>query len=144
MPRFLAAAVIDPRYTGFGLLKQLDVRNDHALVHGLAHVVNRQQCHAYAHPSFHLDSPLRHWLRSAFHLRPILRSSNIDVHLAERQSMAKRNELRSLLGGLNSGNARGREDITFGDLVSRDQIERFPLEPNVSACNRSSFTERLR
>jgi len=58
--------------------------------------------------------------------------------------MAKRNELRSLLGGLNSGDARGREDIAFGDLISCDKIERFPLEPNLSACNGCSFTERLR
>src|SRR5215472_17818866 len=58
--------------------------------------------------------------------------------------MAKRNELRSLLGGLNSTNACGREHIAFGDLISCDQIERFPLEPNLSARNGSSFTERLR
>src|SRR5262249_52067026 len=58
--------------------------------------------------------------------------------------MAKRNELRSLLGGLNSGNARGREDIALGDLISRDQVERFRLEPNLSACDSPSFTKRLR
>src|SRR5262245_3742325 len=58
--------------------------------------------------------------------------------------MAKRNELRSLLSGLNSSNARGRKHIAFGDLISCDQIERFPLEPNLSACNGSSFTEWLR
>src|SRR5215469_13724500 len=57
--------------------------------------------------------------------------------------MAKRDELRSLLGGLNSGDARGREDIAFGDLISCDQIECSPLKPNFSACNGSSFTERL-
>jgi hypothetical protein len=49
-----------------------------------------------------------------------------------------------LLGGLNSGNARDREDIAFGDLISCDQIERFPLEPDFPARNGSSFTERLR
>ena len=58
--------------------------------------------------------------------------------------MAKRNELRSLLGGLNPGNACGREHIALGDLISCDQIERLPLEPNFPACNGSSFTERLR
>ena len=58
--------------------------------------------------------------------------------------MAKRNELASLLGGLNPGNARGREHIAFGDLISRDQIERFPLEPNPSGCNGSSLAQRLR
>jgi hypothetical protein len=58
--------------------------------------------------------------------------------------MAKRNELSSLLGGLDPGNACGREDIAFGDLISCYQIERFPLEPNLPACNGSSFTERLR
>jgi len=44
--------------------------------------------------------------------------------------MAKRNELRSFAWRLNSGNARGREHIAFGDLISCDQIERFPLEPD--------------
>jgi hypothetical protein len=34
--------------------------------------------------------------------------------------MAKRDELRGLLGGLNSGNARRREYIAFSDLISRD------------------------
>ena len=58
--------------------------------------------------------------------------------------MAKRNELRSLLGGLNSGNTRGRKDIAFGDLIACDQIERFPLEPNLSAGNGSSSTKWLR
>ena len=58
--------------------------------------------------------------------------------------MAKRNELRSLLGGLDPGNTRGRKDIAFGDLMACDQIQRFPLEPNFPACNGSSFTERLR
>jgi hypothetical protein len=58
--------------------------------------------------------------------------------------MAKRDELRSLLGGLDSGNARGRKNIAFGDLISCDQIERFTLEPNLSACNGFSFTKRLR
>jgi len=58
--------------------------------------------------------------------------------------MAKRNELGSLLGCLNPGNARGCEDIAFGDLIFCDQVQRFPLEPNLSACNGSSSTERLR
>jgi hypothetical protein len=58
--------------------------------------------------------------------------------------MAKRNELRSLLGGLDPGNAGGGEDIAFSNLISCDQIDRFSLEPNLSACNGSSSTERFR
>jgi hypothetical protein len=58
--------------------------------------------------------------------------------------MAKRNELRSLLGRLDPGNARRRKDIAFGNLISCDQIDRFSLEPNLSACNGSSSTERFR
>ena len=57
--------------------------------------------------------------------------------------MAKRNELRSLLGGLNSGDSRGRKHIAFGDLISCDQIKRFPPKPNLSACDGCSFTEWL-
>ncbi len=40
--------------------------------------------------------------------------------------MAKRNELRRLLGGLDPGNARGREDITFGDLIVLRSDRAFP------------------
>src|SRR6516162_1197689 len=58
--------------------------------------------------------------------------------------MAKRNELRSLLGGLNSRNARSRKHIAFGDLISCDQSKRFPLEPNLSPCDGCSFNERFR
>ena len=58
--------------------------------------------------------------------------------------MTKRNELRSLLGRLNSRNARGCEHIAFGDLIARDQTERFSPKPNFSACHGSSFTDRLR
>ena len=58
--------------------------------------------------------------------------------------MAKRNEVRSLFGRLNSGNPRCREDIAFGDLIFCDQIKRFWLELDSSACNGSSLTERLR
>ena len=54
--------------------------------------------------------------------------------------MAKRNELGSLLGCLNSGNARGREDIAFGDLIFCDQFERFPLQPNIAACDLCSLS----
>jgi hypothetical protein len=58
--------------------------------------------------------------------------------------MAKWDELRSLLGRLNPGDARGPEHIAFGDLIFGDQIDRFPLEPNLSARNGCSFNERLR
>jgi hypothetical protein len=58
--------------------------------------------------------------------------------------MAKGNELRSLLGRLDPGNASCRKDIAFGDLIASDQIECFPLKPNLSACNGPSFTKRLR
>src|SRR5262249_28661447 len=58
--------------------------------------------------------------------------------------MAKRNELRSLFGGLNPGDACGREHIAFGDSIAGDQIERFRSEPNLSKCNGCSFTKRLR
>ena len=58
--------------------------------------------------------------------------------------MAKRNELRSLLGGLNSSDARGREHITFGDLIFCDQVERLALEPDLSTRNSCSLAQRLR
>jgi hypothetical protein len=58
--------------------------------------------------------------------------------------VAEWNQLRSLLGGLNSGNACGRENVAFRNSIGCDQLKRFPLELNASGCNGPSFTERLR
>jgi len=70
--------------------------------------------------------------------------AEVDEYRTHEERVTQRKEMRCLLGGLDPGNTRGREDIAFGDLIPCDQIERFSLEPNLSACNGSSFTERLR
>ena len=50
-------------------------------------------------------------------LNQSVESSDINVYLAERQSMAKGNKLCSLLGGLNSSDTRGRKHVAFSDLI---------------------------
>src|ERR1700756_3366671 len=56
----------------FCLANQVHLADDHALVHCLAHVVNREQRDRHAHQSFHLDSGLCDCLCRAFHLGTLL------------------------------------------------------------------------
>src|SRR5262245_61680435 len=128
----------------FFLFEQSHISDSHLLVYRFAHVVNSEQGDGHADQGFHLDPRLRNCLRSAVHFRAILRNYDVYAYLGERQSVAKRNQLRSFLGGLNPGNARGREDIAFGDLIFCDQIESSSSQPNFAASNGSSFTEGLR
>ena len=51
--------------------------------------------------------------------------------------------MRSPLGGLNTGNPGGRKDVAFRDLIFRNKIERFALEPDVAPGNRSTHAQRF-
>ena len=52
-------------------------------------------------------------LRRALHLCALVRSDDVDLNFAERQSVAQRNELRRLLRSLDAGNPRRRETLPF-------------------------------
>lgn len=57
--------------------------------------------------------------------------------------MAKWNEIRSLFGGLNAGNPRGRKDVALGYLIFGNQIEGFAPKPDFSRRNRCPGIERF-
>ena len=57
--------------------------------------------------------------------------------------MAQRNELSRLLGRLDSGQARGRENIAFCNTIRRNQIERRRLQFDPSCCDGLPMTERF-
>src|SRR5438034_792394 len=86
---------------------------------------------------------LRNSARGAFYLRAFVRRDDVDLDLAKRQSVTKRNQLRGLFGSLNAGNPRGREDVALYHLVLRNQIECLASKPDFSNCNRCPDTERF-
>jgi hypothetical protein len=62
--------------------------------------------------------------------------------MAQVQVVAERDELRSLLCGLNPGQARSRENVPLPDLIPGNEIERFLPKPN--HASRDSFPRALR
>src|SRR5207248_7278332 len=127
----------------FCFCNQPYIRNSHLFVDSLAHVVDRKKSDGDASERFHFDAGLRNSVRGAFYLRAFVRRDDVDLDLAKRQSVTKRNQLRGLFGGLNAGNPRGREDVAFYHLVLRDQIECLALKPDFSHRNRRPDTGRV-
>ena len=121
----------------------MHIRNSHVFVHSLAHVVDSEQCNSHAGERFHLDAGLCNRPGSASHFGVALQRHNVDLNFAQRQSVAKRNEMRSPFGGLNPSNPRGRKDIALRDLISRNEIERFAPELDFALSDRSARTQRF-
>jgi hypothetical protein len=107
-------------YSALGLLDQTHVVNLHFFVHGFAHIVDRKQREGDTNERFHLDSGLPNCLRRAFHLNALVGSDNVDLNFAERQSMAKRDEVRRLFRSLDASDLSSGEHIAFRDLILRD------------------------
>jgi hypothetical protein len=126
------------------LAEQPNIANLHFFIDSLAHVVNGEQGDGGADECFHFHSRLRDGLRGTFHLRSFVRRNNIDFNIREREGVAERNQLRSLLCSLNAGDPRSCEDIPLGDLIFCNQFKCCSLELNLSTGNRSSRTHWLR
>jgi len=139
----LISTVVDRRYSVLCLLTQVYIGNLHLFVHCFAHVVDGEQCDGDAGERFHLHSGLRNSACCASYFRAIVCRDNIDLDLAQRQSVAERNELGSLFGALNACDARGRKDVALRDLIICDQVERFALKPDFPRRNRRPRTERF-
>src|SRR5439155_13205937 len=97
----------------------------------------------HAGERFHLHTSLGNRPCSAFYLRAVIRRDDIDRNMAQRQWVAKGNELRSLFGRLNSGNPRSREDISLCNFVCRNKLDSLSLESNLASHDRSSRAQRL-
>src|SRR6266481_6127279 len=105
-------------------------------------IASASTCHlAFCAASF--NSGLRNRLRGAFYLCALVRSDDVDRNFTERQSVAKRDEVRRLLCSLDASNPRSREHIAFRDLILRNQIKCLALEPNFSDGDSFSFAHRL-
>src|SRR6266403_3406693 len=80
----------------FALLKQLDIGDLHPPVDCFAHIINRKECYGHTGERFHLHAGLRNGSRRALGLGAVPGSDQVDRDFAQRQRVAKRNELRRL------------------------------------------------
>src|SRR5205085_4348035 len=82
--------------------------------------------------------------RATGHLGAVPHPDDVDLHVAQRQDVTERNEMRGLFGRLNSSQTRGGEHIAFRDLIFRNQLEGFALELDFSLRDGSAGNARFR
>ena len=94
---------------------EVDILETHALIDGLAHIVDRQQSHGYARQGFHFDAGLAVALDStaAFEFTSIVVEDEFDAAFGQIEDMAERDEVARPLGSHDAGNAGHAEDIAF-------------------------------
>ncbi len=59
----------------------MHIRNSHVFVHGLAHVVDSEQCNSHPGERFHFDAGPRNSPRSAGYLGAARRRDNVDLNI---------------------------------------------------------------
>jgi hypothetical protein len=121
----------------------MDLGDAHLLINRFAHVVNREQRDGYTGERFHFHAGLRDRSRSASDFGRVARRDDVDLHLADRQDVTKRNKLCGLFGGLDSGDSRGGKHIPFRDLILGNKIERFALKLDLPLGDRSADAQRF-
>src|SRR6476646_7919482 len=60
----------------------------------------------------------------------------VDLAMREREWMAKRDQFAGFLGSQDAGQARSREDVTFGDGLRLDECHGGFLKANFASCDR--------
>src|SRR5436309_1329096 len=110
-------------YPGFaaGLLKQLDLRDRHAALDGLHHVVDGQGRDRGGGERLHLDAGLVHGAHARLdgQLAAAQVVAERDVHTGDAQRMAERDELGGALGAQDAGGARDAEDVALDRKSTR-------------------------
>jgi len=103
-----------------GFLKQTDVGDSHPFVDRFAHIINGEERDRDTGERFHLYASLGDGTRGASNFRSAVRDHDVDLNLAQRQSVTEWNEMCSLFRRLNSGQSRRRNYIALGDFVLVD------------------------
>ena len=127
----------------FRFFDQSHIGDLHFLINRFAHVVNSEKRDRDSGECFHLDAGLRNRARGAGNFRALARGDDVDLHIAQRQGVTKWNQIRRLFRGLNPGEARSRENISFRDSIFRNQIEGLSLEFDFSFRNRGASAHRF-
>ena len=88
-----------------GLFHQMDLAQLHALIHGLAHVIDGEQGGGNAGQGLHLHAGHAAGLDRAasFHGPALGQQVKLDLHLGQRQRVAQGDQLAGALGGHDAG-----------------------------------------
>ena len=106
----------------------------HLFVHGFAHIVNGERGNGNGGERFHLDAGSRGDFGGSSDDDAIAFGWNGEFHYAmsDGQRVAERNEIAGFFGGHDASEAGGGEDVTLGDFVAFDEVERGGLEMNLA------------
>jgi hypothetical protein len=118
---------------------QADGLDDHALVDGLGHVVDRQEGHAHGGHRFHFHAGACGERGGGGAFDAVAGQFEIDCHGVERERMAQRDQVAGLLGGHDPGDARGGQNIALGHGAIADGGERggdMRINPRATATRR--------
>src|SRR5215208_1124590 len=115
-----------PSRTGwfFGFLEELDLLYYHALIHGLAHIVDGQRGHANSSEGLHLDARTvaRTGCRGDRHT--ILAYLELDVNGGQAQPVTERYESWRLLGRHHTGDPGSVQHVALGQSRLAQQLYR--------------------
>src|SRR5262249_50199862 len=108
------------------LLEKLDLRDGHAPLHGLHHIVDGQGRHRCRGERLHLDTGLVH--RADARLDRQLTAAQVvaecDVAPRDAQGVTQGNELRRALGRQDTGGARDAEHVALRRVAAADHAQR--------------------
>jgi hypothetical protein len=96
-----------------GLLDQAHGLDDHALLGGLEHVVDRQAGHRDGGQGLHLDARLALQLDPGHHRQPALGRLDRHLDLGQRQRVAERDQVGGLLGRHHPGDLGHGADVAL-------------------------------
>ena len=98
-----------------GLFHQMDLAQLHALIHGLAHIIDGQQRGGNAGQRFHLHAGHTTGFYGAqgFYRLPFGQQTELDARLGQGQRVAQRDQLTGALGGHDACNARHTQHIAL-------------------------------
>ena len=107
---------------GLGFLEQAYLSNHHFFVYCLTHVVQGQGGRRHGRQGFHFDPRCPAATDSAANEKGILLKFNLHIYQIEGQSVAERDKLASLLGGLDSRQSSRLERTSFRQRHFKNQL----------------------
>ncbi len=125
--------------------QQLDGLNDHAPVHGLAHVVDSQQSDLRGGKRFHLYAGLAvgFYRGLAAYAAFVDFRSQTDIYMRDGQRMAERNQIGRFFAGHDAGNSGDSQHIAFFMPAFDDQLERLRLHFNIAFGDGCALGDRF-
>ncbi len=112
---------------------QPDIAHAHAPIHGLAHIINREQGDLDRGQCLHFHPRLSQGFNGGLALDPLLLRIRVELHFhaGEHQRMAQGDQVSRPLGSHDPRNAGHTQYVAFLVFAVQDEIERIGLHRNI-------------